>query len=247
MLSTVLLNISSRTCNRPHLHSPKRTVIRPELSAGTCQPFSCQRTCIPDPIRGPDLVGTPSFRRALYGLSLATYCQKSSHKIRNPASSAGHSRLVLAASREAQHELPCANKAPHYRICSLEYFRPDCESPARSHTFRKCRTICNLTIRRKYVKWVKTLFFGAFHTPVDTVQNAKSPATTGFYHHPRYSAKKGSRHSSLGPLFFTHNPQHKTLFDSRSEFETYSAAAAAFGFFFSASAVQGGVTLFIRA
>jgi hypothetical protein len=98
---------------------------------------------------------------------------KSPHKIRNPASSAGHSRLVLAASREAQHELPCANKAPHYRICSLEYFRPDCESPARSHTFRECRTICNLTIRLKYVKWGQTLFFGAFHTPVDAVQNAE--------------------------------------------------------------------------
>jgi len=53
----------------------------------------------------------------------------------------------------------------------LEYFRPDCESPARSHTFRKCRTICNLTIRLKYVKWGQTLFFGAFHTPVDAVQN----------------------------------------------------------------------------
>ena len=76
LLSTVLLNISSRTCNRPHPQSPKRTVIRPELSAGTCQPFCCQRTCIPDPIRGPDQVGTPSFRRADYEVSLAYNRQK---------------------------------------------------------------------------------------------------------------------------------------------------------------------------
>ena len=54
----------------------------------------------------------------------------------------------------------------------MEYFRPDCESPARPHTFRECRTICNLTIRRKYVKWGQTLFFAAFHIPVDAVQNA---------------------------------------------------------------------------
>lgn len=203
MLSTVLLNISSRTCNRSHLHSPKRTVIRPELSAGTCQPFSCQRTCIPDPIRGPDLVGTPSFRRALYGLSLATYRQKRPHKIRNPASSAGHSRLVLAASREAQHELPCANKAPHYRICSLEYFRPDCESPARPDTFRKCRTICNLTIRRKYVKWVKTLFLGASHTPCGHCAKREIPSNNGPSPPPALLKEKGSRHSSRGPSFFT--------------------------------------------
>ena len=215
MLSTVLLNISSRTCNRSHLHSPKRTVIRPELSAGTCQPFSCQRTCIPDPIRGPDLVGTPSFRRALYGLSLATP-PKSPHKIRNPASSAGHSRLVLAASREAQHELPCANKAPHYRICSLEYFRPDCESPARSHTFRKCRTICNLTIRRKYVKWVKTLFFGAFHTPVDTVQNANS-SNNGLSPPSALLKEQGLRAFKPGLSFFTRTPpaQNALRFSSR--------------------------------
>ena len=41
---------------------------------------------------------------------------------------------VLAASREAQLVLTRANKAPHYRICSLDYFRPDCESPARPDT-----------------------------------------------------------------------------------------------------------------
>jgi hypothetical protein len=63
-----------------------------------------------------------------------------------------------------------ANKAPHYRICTLEYFRPDCESPARPGSFGKCRTICNHTITSIDVKRRTTLFFGAFHTPVEAVK-----------------------------------------------------------------------------
>jgi len=48
--------------NNPHLHSPKRTVIRTRLSAWTCQPFCCQRTFIPSPSECP---GRPYLRPRL--------------------------------------------------------------------------------------------------------------------------------------------------------------------------------------
>ena len=40
----------------------------------------------------------------------------------------------------------------------MDHFRPDCESPARSDTFGKPRTICNLTTPLKYVKPFNTNF-----------------------------------------------------------------------------------------
>jgi hypothetical protein len=49
--------------------------------------------------------------------------------------------------------LPCARKAPHYRICTWEYFRPDCESPARPAAFWKPRTISNTTTAFLNVKY----------------------------------------------------------------------------------------------
>ena len=51
-------SISNKTCNRPHLHSLARTVIRTRFSAWTCQPFCCQRTFIPIPSECPDCLGT---------------------------------------------------------------------------------------------------------------------------------------------------------------------------------------------
>ena len=76
----------------------------------------------------------------------------------------------------------------------MDYFRPDCESPARPDTFREHRAICNLTKHRGYVKSPGRLFFLAFHTPVEAVGNQASQpflddpeqqcseSTSGFVH-----------------------------------------------------------------
>lgn len=54
---------------------------------------------------------------------------KGRQKIKNPASSAGHSRLYLATLRETRQDLPgAARKVPHSRILRLPY-RSDCDSP----------------------------------------------------------------------------------------------------------------------
>jgi len=57
----------------------------------------------------------------------------------------------------------------------LDYFRPDCESPARFDTFGKPRTICNHTITSVDVKRYAKDFLGAFHTPVEAVKSAQMP------------------------------------------------------------------------
>ena len=54
----------------------------------------------------------------------------------------------------------------------MEYFRPDCESPARPGTLGECRTICNPTIRRKNVNTPMKINWGVSHNPVDAVGNA---------------------------------------------------------------------------
>jgi hypothetical protein len=54
----------------------------------------------------------------------------------------------------------------------LDYFRPDCESPAQSDTFRKRRTICNLTPTLRYVKCLAKFFRGTFHNPVQVCAKA---------------------------------------------------------------------------
>ena len=53
----------------------------------------------------------------------------------------------------------------------MDYFRPDCESPARFDTFGKSRTICNHTITSVDVKRHAKVFLGPFHTPVEAVKN----------------------------------------------------------------------------
>jgi len=53
----------------------------------------------------------------------------------------------------------------------MEYFRPDCESPARFDTLGKSRTICNHTTTKKYVKRCRKDFWGAFHKAVEAVKN----------------------------------------------------------------------------
>jgi hypothetical protein len=67
--------------------------------------------------------------------------------------------------------LACANKAPHYRICTLDYFRPDCESPARFDTLDKPRTIWYLTIITGYVKALQLTFSCAFPHPCGSCAN----------------------------------------------------------------------------
>jgi hypothetical protein len=105
---------------------------------------------------------------------------KSAHKIQNPASSAGHSRLCVWRLRAKLNSYyPVLIRRLTIGVCSLEYFRPDCESPAQPDTFRKCRTICNLTTARKYVKSLTKLFSLAFHTPVEAVNNAMKAPVSG--------------------------------------------------------------------
>lgn len=83
---------------------------------------------------------------------------KKSSKNKKPGAERRAQSLVRSDSARCSTFLSRANKAPHYRICTLEYFRPDCESPARLGSFGKCRTICNHTITSVDVKHGSTLF-----------------------------------------------------------------------------------------
>lgn len=134
---------------------------------------------VPESFRGP------SFRRGILLAedlgSLPRYPQKRSHKKQKTGAERRAQSLMRSDSARCSTFLSRANKAPHYRICTLEYFRPDCESPARPGSFGKCRTICNHTITSVDVKRRTTLFFGAFHTPVEAVKitvNAVYSAST---------------------------------------------------------------------
>jgi hypothetical protein len=55
LLSTVLLNISSRTCNHPHHLSPEQTVICPKFRR-ECANLSVVKDRVPRFHRGPQLV-----------------------------------------------------------------------------------------------------------------------------------------------------------------------------------------------
>ena len=127
-----------------------RTVIRfPELSAWTCQPFCCQRT-IPLILSGCfeflEASGCLSRRFPLFSFQFRQNIQK----IKNPASSAGHSCLNQATSRVARLVLACARKKPHLGSTSgfdptvtAYWFVPPCNGdPGR---FAAPRTICNYT------------------------------------------------------------------------------------------------------
>src|SRR5215471_12656555 len=64
--------------------------------------------------------------------------QMSPQKIKNPASSAGHSRHQMATLRETRQELPgVARKVPHSRILRLPY-RSDRDSPDWHRHYGKC-------------------------------------------------------------------------------------------------------------
>jgi hypothetical protein len=56
----------------------------------------------------------------------------------------------------------------------LDYFRPDCESPARYDTLGERRTIRNLTITTRYVKSFTKGFWRASHTPVEAVNKSRN-------------------------------------------------------------------------
>ncbi len=114
LLSTVLLNISSRTCNRPHHQFPERTVIRPEFRRERANLSVVKERLTLIPSGGPTLAGPLSLRRAWTGLAFNG--QKQPIKSKNPALSAGQSSEGFGTVREAQASLSRANKAPHYRI-----------------------------------------------------------------------------------------------------------------------------------
>jgi hypothetical protein len=137
--------------------------------------FLLSKNLVPDSLGGLDLR-----RGALLAEDRAIFSnncrQKRPIKYKTRRRAPGIAAMCLAASREAQLVLSRANKAPHYRICSLDYFRPDCESPARPGTFRMHRAICYLTKRQKYVKAFAKHFSLAFHTPVEAVGNHAPPA-----------------------------------------------------------------------
>ena len=118
----------------------------------------------PDPVGAPICIGASSFRKTWTAFG-RKYHQKQSIKYKTRRRAPGITTLHQSGFTRCSTILSRANKAPHSRICSLEYIRPDCESPARPDTFRKCRTICNLTTGQKYVKSRQKLFWGAFHTP----------------------------------------------------------------------------------
>jgi hypothetical protein len=106
-----------------HTMTSRLTVIRSRLSAWICQPFCCQRTLFSDSIGMPHVPrglsgGTyPAALRCLaFQLCFSSF-QKGRQKIKNPASSAGHSRFSLATLREARQNLArVARKVPHSRI-----------------------------------------------------------------------------------------------------------------------------------
>jgi hypothetical protein len=112
----------------------------------------------------------------------------------------------------------------------LDYFRPDCESPARPDTFRERRAICNLTKHTNYVKALKKTFFLTIHTPVEAVQNLVSPAKSG------------------GPDLCEIRGKPELGFVSSKLLRSWPAngiySADVFVFFFTASAVHGGTTPF---
>jgi hypothetical protein len=134
--------------------------------------FLLSKNLVPDSLGGFDLRRSILLAedRAIFSNNCR---QKRPIKYKTRRRAPGLAAIVLAASREAQLVLSRANKAPHYRICSLEYFRPDCEFPALHDPtlFREHRAICNLTKALKYVKSPPNLFFLPFHTPVEPVGN----------------------------------------------------------------------------
>jgi len=153
--------------------------------------YSCQRTLALIPSGAPTLAEAPSFRRAGDPLRLP---QKDPIKYETRRRAPG-TTTVPGGSARCSTFLPCANKAPHYRICSLDHFRPDCESPARFDTFRKGRTICNLTPTIGYVKQPAEDFSPTFHTLWKLRKNAFSWASR--------------RRSMRGFFEGLHNPQQR--------------------------------------
>lgn len=140
--------------------------------------FLLSKNLVPDSLGGFDLR-----RGVLLAEDRAIFSndcrQKRPLKYKTRRRAPGIAAMCLAASREAQLVLSRANKAPHYRICSLDYFRPDCESPARPGTFRMHRAICYLTKQREYVKPFTRHFSLTFHTPVEAVGNHASQPFLG--------------------------------------------------------------------
>jgi len=95
--------------------------------------FLLSKSLVPDSLGGLDLRRSILLAedRAIFSNDCR---QKRPIKYKTRVERRAQPPCVLAASREAQLVLTRANKAPHYRICSLDYFRPDCESPARPDT-----------------------------------------------------------------------------------------------------------------
>ena len=128
--------------------------------------FLLSKIVSPDPIRGPD------FRRGVLlsedlGCSWLTTAKKLPVKYKTRRQAPGTATFDQWLYAMLNMFLTCANKAPHYRICSLDYFRPDCESlPLHGPVLlRKPRTICNLTIATKYVKSFTKLFCSPYPHP----------------------------------------------------------------------------------
>ena len=146
--STVLLN-SSRTCNIPHHGvAPDRNqvaIVGMELPAFQLSMnvfFRFHRNA-PGSLElvWRDLSGRIARPRLPARFLAATKAPK----IRNPASSAGHSHLFFQWLRAKLDKiLASARKVPHSRIWLLPC-RPDRESPDRLGDLAIVRTICNYT------------------------------------------------------------------------------------------------------
>jgi hypothetical protein len=133
---------------------------------------------VPDPIRGPSFRWSVLLAEDRSAFEPTT--AKSAPKIQNPAPSAGHNPVCSGIPRDARLFYPVLIRRLTIGVCSLEYFRPDCESPAQPDTFRECRTICNLTTPSHYVKSSTELFSSAFHTPVEAVKIPRKPLISAF-------------------------------------------------------------------
>ena len=81
--------------------------------------------------------------------------------------------------RDAQQFYPVLIRRLTIGSVTLDHFRPDCESPARSDTFGEGRTIGNCTTSLLYVKHFKRNFFAPFHIPVDAVESKKTSLFDG--------------------------------------------------------------------
>jgi hypothetical protein len=127
----------------------RRTVIRPELSAWTCQPFCCQRTCTLIPS------GRPSIPLG--------HCPESVPDNKKP----GVERRAKPPSEwlcaKLDSFLSSARKEPHYRV----YFRPSLDLTLGRRFFdptvmpcrlRYPRAICEYTRFHGFVKPVPKLF-----------------------------------------------------------------------------------------